>query len=64
MVEDTATSSEVKVSAESINTEAISTKQESMQEKLQGEDFTDQTKADNSSVLGEDTSEKQTGMEE
>ncbi|XWS64751.1 hypothetical protein CRYUN_Cryun05aG0030600 [Craigia yunnanensis] len=62
MTGDAVTSSEV--AAESINPDAISTKQESIQEKLESEGFTDHTKVDNSSVLGGDTAEKQTGMEE
>ncbi|XP_022745791.1 cell division cycle 5-like protein [Durio zibethinus] len=52
------------VAAESTNPDSFSTKQESIQEKLEGEGFTDHTKANNSSVLGGDTAEKQTGMEE
>ncbi|KAK6243355.1 hypothetical protein QUC31_009764 [Theobroma cacao] len=56
------TSSEV--AAESINPDAVSTKQDSIQETLEGEGVADHTKVDNSSVLGGDTAEKQTGMEE
>ncbi|XWS58398.1 hypothetical protein CRYUN_Cryun08bG0031100 [Craigia yunnanensis] len=62
MTGDAVTSSEV--AAESINPDSVSTKQESVQEKLEGEGFTDHTKVDNSCVLGGDTVEKQTGMEE
>ena len=59
---DAVTNSEV--AAESINPDAVSTKQENIQEKLESEGFTDHTKVDNSSVLGGDTAEKLTGMEE
>ena len=62
MSSDAVTSSEV--AAESINPNAVSTKQERIQEKLEGECFTDHAKVDNSSVLSGDTAEKQTGMEE
>ncbi|XP_022742617.1 cell division cycle 5-like protein isoform X1 [Durio zibethinus] len=54
---DAVTSSEV--AAESINPA-----QESIQQQLEGEGFNDHTKIDNSSVLGGDTAEKQTGIEE
>ncbi|XVF57124.1 hypothetical protein PTKIN_Ptkin06aG0178200 [Pterospermum kingtungense] len=63
MAGDAVTSSEV--AAESVNPDSISTKQESIQEKLEGEGLTDLPKVENPSVLaGEDTAEKQTGMEE
>ncbi|XVE62739.1 hypothetical protein DITRI_Ditri06bG0143200 [Diplodiscus trichospermus] len=58
---DAVTSSEV--AAESINPDSVSTKQENIQEKLEGEGFADQTKIDNSSVEGGDSAE-QAGMEE
>ncbi|KAB2049593.1 hypothetical protein ES319_A13G187300v1 [Gossypium barbadense] len=53
---DAATSSEV--ATESINPDSFSTKQESIQETVES------TEVDNSCVLGGDTSENQTGMEE
>lgn len=53
---DAATSSEV--ATESINPDSVSTKQESIQEKIEA------TEVDNSCVLGGDTAENQTGMEE
>ncbi|XVF31020.1 hypothetical protein REPUB_Repub16aG0109300 [Reevesia pubescens] len=62
MTGDAVTSSEV--AAESVNPDAVSTKQESIQEMLEGDGFPDHTKVDNPSVLGGDTAEKQSGMEE
>ncbi|KAH1033031.1 hypothetical protein J1N35_045205 [Gossypium stocksii] len=53
---DAATSSEV--ATESINPDSVSTKQESIQETVEA------TEVDNSCVLGGDTAENQTGMEE
>ncbi|XVF06398.1 hypothetical protein REPUB_Repub06bG0045400 [Reevesia pubescens] len=62
MSADAVTGSEV--AAESINPDAVSTKQDGIQEKLEGEGFTDHTKVDNPSVLAGDNAEKQTVMEE
>ncbi|KAB1995980.1 hypothetical protein ES319_D13G198400v1 [Gossypium barbadense] len=53
---DAATSSEA--ATESINPDSVSTKQESIQETVEA------TEVDNSCVLGGDTAENQTGMEE
>ncbi|MBA0816733.1 hypothetical protein Gohar_001363, partial [Gossypium harknessii] len=53
---DAVTSSEV--ATESINPDSVSTKQESIQETVEA------TEVDNSCVLGGDTAENQTGMEE
>ncbi|XP_022719074.1 cell division cycle 5-like protein [Durio zibethinus] len=61
MTEDAVTSPDG--AAESRNPDSVSTEQESIQEMLE-EGYTDHTKVDNSSVLGGDAAEKQTGMEE
>ncbi|KAK8491006.1 hypothetical protein V6N13_139780 [Hibiscus sabdariffa] len=52
------------VATEPINLDSVSTKQESIRESHEAEGCTDHTEVDNSSVLGGDTAEKQTGMEE
>ncbi|KAK8545475.1 hypothetical protein V6N13_066756 [Hibiscus sabdariffa] len=62
VVAEDAVSSEV--ATESINPDSVSTKQESIRESHEAEGCTDHTEVDNSSVLGGDTAEKQTGMEE
>ncbi|XVE89989.1 hypothetical protein DITRI_Ditri20bG0041100 [Diplodiscus trichospermus] len=62
MIGDAVKGSEV--AAESINPDAVSTKQESIREKVEGEGLIDPTKVDNSAVLSSDTPEPQTGMEE
>ncbi|KAG8479041.1 hypothetical protein CXB51_029712 [Gossypium anomalum] len=60
--QDTGTSPEV--AAESVNPDTVSTKPESIEEMLEGEGFTDHAKIDSTCVLGGDTAENQTAMEE
>ncbi|GMI84489.1 ARABIDOPSIS THALIANA CELL DIVISION CYCLE 5, cell division cycle 5 [Hibiscus trionum] len=64
--DNTATEDDVssEVATESINPDSVSTKQESIRESHEAEGYTDHTEVDNASVLGGDTAEKQTGMEE
>ncbi|MBA0618817.1 hypothetical protein Godav_028105 [Gossypium davidsonii] len=60
--QDAGTSSEV--ATESVNPDTVSTKPESIEETLEGEGFTDHAKIDSICVLGGDTAENQTAMEE
>ncbi|MBA0803666.1 hypothetical protein Gohar_013854 [Gossypium harknessii] len=48
----------------SVNPDTVSTKSESIEETLEGEGFTDHAKIDSTCVLGGDTAENQTAMEE
>ncbi|KAH1083386.1 hypothetical protein J1N35_023147 [Gossypium stocksii] len=60
--QDAGTTSEV--AAESVNPDTVSTKLQSIEETLEGEGFTDHAKIDSTCVLGGDTAENQTAMEE